>query len=84
MTHSKLSFQAKGDTGGTSTEQDEMAIFQSAGDCINPYLDVTTGTKDRDAGREFTFKAFTFDSNTQDDTVEIVSIVDLVSVISTF
>ena len=50
-----------------------MAIFQSAGDCINPYLDVTTGTTDRDAGREFTFKAFTFDSNTIDDIIQIVS-----------
>ena len=55
-----------------------MAIFKSAGGCINPYLDVTTGTTVRDTGREFTFKAFTFDSNTQDDTIEIVSIVDFV------
>ena len=79
MTHSlsKLSFQAKGDSNA-ATGQDEMAIFQSAGECINPYLDVTTGTTVRDTGREFTFKAFTFDSNTQDDTIEIVSIVDFV------
>ena len=63
-----------------------MAIFQSAGDCINPYLDVTTGTKVRDDGREFTFKAFTFDSNTQDDTITIVSDYQstLFLVISTF
>ena len=50
-----------------------MAIFQSAGQCINPYLDVTTVATDRDVGREFTFKAFTFDTNTADDTIEIVS-----------
>ena len=50
-----------------------MAIFQSAGQCINPYLDVTTVATDRDVGREFTFKAFTFDTNTADDSIEIVS-----------
>ena len=50
-----------------------MAIFQSAGDCINPYLDVSTEPTDRDVGREFTFKAFTFDSNTIDDSIQIVS-----------
>ena len=50
-----------------------MAIFQSAGDCINPYLDVSTEATDRDVGREFTFKAFTFDSNTLDDSIQIVS-----------
>ena len=73
MIVTKLFFQAKGDISETVAEQDEMAIFQSAGDCINPYLDVTTEATDRDVGREFTFKAFTFDSNTLDDSIQIVS-----------
>jgi len=50
-----------------------MAIFQSAGDCKNPFLDVTTGSTNRNTGKEFTFKAFTFDSNTASDTIQIVS-----------
>ena len=50
-----------------------MAIFKSAGNCKNPFLGVTTGTTNRATGKEFTFKAFTFDSNTDNDTIQIVS-----------
>ena len=52
---------------------DEMAIFESAGNCKNPFLDVTKGATNRATGKEFTFKAFTFDSNTDNDTIQIVS-----------
>ena len=50
-----------------------MAIFKSVGNCKNPFLDVTTGATNRATGKEFTFKAFTFDSNTDNDTIQIVS-----------
>lgn len=62
---------AKGDTDAQS-----MAIFQSAGECINPYLDVSTSAA-TDTDQGFSFKAFTFDSNNVDDSIEITCSIKL-------
>ena len=70
-----FSFQATGDKANNPTDvtdDDEMPIFQNAGDCINPYLGVTVGDTTANS-IDFQFKSFTFDQNTIDDTITLVS-----------
>ena len=58
---------------GANNDNDEaMPIFESDGQCINPYLDVFVGSR-ASSSRTFNFDAFAFDSNLAADTITIVS-----------
>jgi len=66
----KISYLLIKAVGDANTHK--MPIFEAAGTCLNPYLDVNAQST-TDTGKQFRFKAFSFDTANVDDSIEIVS-----------